>query len=85
MQTVLAPAAAPGGMTAAGANQRGFNPYTNNGGSILAVAGQDFCVLAGDTRQSEGYNIQTRYKPRVFRLCVAPAIAWPASSPPPLR
>ncbi|KAI6044049.1 nucleophile aminohydrolase [Pisolithus marmoratus] len=45
-----------------------FNPYTENGGTILAIAGADFSVVAGDTRQSEGYNIQTRYAPKVFRL-----------------
>ncbi|KAJ7843355.1 20S proteasome subunit [Mycena olivaceomarginata] len=28
----------------------------------------NFSVIAGDTRQSEGYNIQTRYAPKVFRL-----------------
>lgn len=43
-----------------------LHPFT--GGSILAIAGPDFCVVAGDTRQSTGYNIQTRYKPKVFRL-----------------
>jgi len=48
--------------------ERRFNPYTENGGTILAIAGQDFTVIAGDTRQSEGYNIQTRYAPKVFRL-----------------
>ncbi|KAG8832171.1 Proteasome subunit beta type-6 [Serendipita sp. 405] len=48
--------------------ERRFNPYTENGGTILAIAGQDFAVIAGDTRQSEGYNIQTRYAPKVFRL-----------------
>jgi hypothetical protein len=48
--------------------QRSFNPYVENGGTILAVAGADFTVIAGDTRQSEGYNIQTRYAPKVFRL-----------------
>lgn len=47
---------------------RDFNPYSENGGTILAIAGQDFAVVAGDTRQSEGYNIQTRYAPKVFRL-----------------
>ena len=57
------------------AQTRSFNPYTENGGTILAIAGQDFSVIAGDTRQSEGYNIQTRYAPKVFRLCV------PRSSP----
>ncbi|PWN39663.1 N-terminal nucleophile aminohydrolase [Ceraceosorus guamensis] len=51
-----------------GPQQRAFSPYTDNGGSILAIAGKDFCVVAGDTRQSEGYNIMTRYKPKVFRL-----------------
>lgn len=48
--------------------QRQFNPYTENGGTILAIAGADFSVIAGDTRQSEGYSIQTRYAPKVFRL-----------------
>jgi 20S proteasome subunit beta 6 len=52
--------------------QRQFNPYSENGGTILAIAGADFSVIAGDTRQSEGYNIQTRYAPKVFRLCVFP-------------
>ncbi|KAG8983598.1 Proteasome subunit beta type-6 [Tulasnella sp. 427] len=47
---------------------RNFNPYSDNGGTILAIAGEDFAVVAGDTRQSEGYNIQTRYAPKVFRL-----------------
>ena len=52
-------------------SQRSFNPYTENGGTILAVAGADFSVIAGDTRQSEGYSIQTRYAPKVFRLYVS--------------
>lgn len=47
-----------------------FNPYAENGGTILAIAGLDFAVVAGDTRQTEGYSIQTRYAPKVFRLCV---------------
>ncbi len=47
---------------------RDFNPYSENGGTILAIAGLDFAVVAGDTRQSEGYSIQTRYAPKVFRL-----------------
>lgn len=49
-------------------HQRAFNPYTENGGTILAISGADFSVIAGDTRQSEGYSIQTRYAPKVFRL-----------------
>lgn len=50
--------------------QRHFDPYAENGGTILAVAGADFTVIAGDTRQSEGYSIQTRYASKVFRLSV---------------
>lgn len=48
--------------------QHQFNPYTENGGTILAIAGADFSVIAGDTRQSEGFSIQTRYAPKVFKL-----------------
>ncbi len=51
-------------------HQHSFNPYTDNGGTILAIAGADFSVIAGDTRQSEGYSIQTRYAPKVFKLYV---------------
>lgn len=54
----------------AGPQQRHFDPYAENGGTILAVAGADFTVIAGDTRQSEGYSIQTRYASKVFRLSV---------------
>jgi hypothetical protein len=59
--------------------QRHFNPYTENGGTILAIAGADFSVIAGDTRQSEGYSIQTRYAPKVFRLY---AVSFPLSTDP---
>ncbi|KAK8844147.1 hypothetical protein IAR55_006941 [Kwoniella newhampshirensis] len=45
-----------------------FNPYSDNGGTILAIAGKDFSVIAGDTRQSEGYSIQTRYARKVWQL-----------------
>lgn len=58
-----------------------FNPYTDNGGYLLqsfklplilrtslAIAGSDFCIVAADTRQSEGYLINTRYAPKAFKL-----------------
>lgn len=63
--TYVLPNAVP---RAHGGQQRQFNPYDENGGTILAIAGANFSVIAGDTRQSEGYNIQTRYAPKVFRL-----------------
>lgn len=53
---------------AAAPQERRFNPYADNGGTILAIAGSNFSVVAGDTRQTEGYSIQTRYAPKVFRL-----------------
>lgn len=38
-----------------------FNPYgDSSGGSTLAIAGKDFLLLAGDTRHSTGYSIDSR-------------------------
>ncbi|KAI9726873.1 MAG: Proteasome subunit beta type-6 [Cirrosporium novae-zelandiae] len=54
--------------TAAGPQQHGFYPYTDNGGSTLGIAGTDFAILAGDTRSTSGYNINTRFAPKVFRI-----------------
>ena len=42
--------------------------YTDNGGSTLGITGDDFTVLAGDTRSTSGYNINTRYAPKVFKI-----------------
>lgn len=43
-----------------------FNPYTDNGGTVLGIAGEDFAVLAGDTRIVSGYSINSRYEPKIF-------------------
>ena len=45
-----------------------FNPYTDNGGSTLAIAGDEFAVIAGDTRHTAGYSINTRYFPKAFHI-----------------
>ncbi|ODV85364.1 hypothetical protein CANARDRAFT_233424 [[Candida] arabinofermentans NRRL YB-2248] len=45
-----------------------FNPYSDNGGTILGIAGEDFAVLAGDTRHTTGYSINSRYEPKVFNI-----------------
>jgi 20S proteasome subunit beta 6 len=50
------------------ATQRSFNPYSWNGGTILAVAGPDFTVTASDTRLSEGFMIHSRDCPKIYRL-----------------
>lgn len=47
----------------------------DNGGSILAISSSKFAVIAGDTRQSSGYNIETRTAKRVFQLTPEAAIA----------
>lgn len=42
--------------------------YTDNGGSIIGIAGDDFVILAGDTRHTSGYNINSRNERKVYRL-----------------
>lgn len=41
----------------------------------LAIAGKDFCVVASDTRQSTGYNINSRYTPKAYILADNAVIA----------
>ncbi|KKA26032.1 hypothetical protein TD95_000323 [Thielaviopsis punctulata] len=51
-----------------GTRQHNFYPYTDNGGTTLAIAGADFAIVAGDTRHTAGYNINSRMHPKVFRI-----------------
>uniref|UniRef100_A0A1D1XLR7 Proteasome subunit beta n=1 Tax=Anthurium amnicola TaxID=1678845 RepID=A0A1D1XLR7_9ARAE len=48
--------------------ERNFYPYADNGGTSLAIAGDDFCLLASDTRKSSGYSIHSRQSPKAFKL-----------------
>ena len=47
-------------------NGKKFDPYVDNGGTVLGIAGYDFCLIASDTRLSEGYIIRSRNTSRIF-------------------
>ncbi|KAI0483054.1 N-terminal nucleophile aminohydrolase [Xylariaceae sp. FL0804] len=61
-------AEAPSQDSVDGLREHRFNPYTDNGGSTLAIAGADFTIMAGDTRLTSGYSIHTRHAPKVFKI-----------------
>uniref|UniRef100_Q6PDW4 Proteasome subunit beta n=1 Tax=Rattus norvegicus TaxID=10116 RepID=Q6PDW4_RAT len=52
----------------AGPVQMRFSPYAFNGGTVLAIAGEDFSIVASDTRLSEGFSIHTRDSPKCYKL-----------------
>merc|ERR1739838_816885 len=45
-----------------------WSPYAMNGGTALAIAGENFSVIASDTRLSQGFSIHTRDSPKTYRL-----------------
>ncbi|XP_005095227.1 proteasome subunit beta type-1 [Aplysia californica] len=49
-------------------NQVSFSPYEFNGGTILAVAGEDYALIATDTRLSQGFSIHSRDSPKTYPL-----------------
>ncbi|MCJ1389746.1 Proteasome subunit beta type-6 [Xylographa bjoerkii] len=54
--------------SASGNREHSFYPYADNGGSTLGITGNDFAILAGDTRSTSGYSINTRYAPKLFKI-----------------
>ena len=63
----------------AGAKEHHFNPYQMNGGSVISVAGEDFVVIASDTRLSEGFSILSRDSPHLYQVlpnCVVGCVGF---------
>ncbi|RKP39766.1 proteasome subunit beta type-1 [Dimargaris cristalligena] len=63
------------------AKEAAFSPYEDHGGTNLAIAGPDYCLLASDTRQSNGYNINTRFAPKTFKLSNKSVLATAGCQP----
>jgi len=55
-------------MHGAGPMQARFSPYDYNGGTVLAVAGKDFAIVAGDTRCSTGFSIMSRNVSKIYQI-----------------
>ncbi|GAB1610246.1 proteasome subunit beta type-1-B-like [Argonauta hians] len=45
-----------------------FSPYAMNGGTVLGLSGEDYAILASDTRLSEGFSIYTRDSPKSYKV-----------------
>jgi len=69
------PAVMPFSEAGHGEQQRRFEPYAFNGGNILAVAGEDFSIVAADTRLSQGFTIHSRNHPKAIQLTSSTVLA----------
>ena len=49
-------------------NEEQYDPYVNNEGSIMAITGMDYVIVAGDKRLSRGYSILSRNTSKLCQL-----------------
>lgn len=56
------------GNTSPSPGQSIFNPYQDNKGTVVAIAGDDYAVIGADTRLSLGFAIETRKQKKLFKL-----------------
>ena len=45
-----------------------FNPYINNEGTTMAIAGDDYVIVAADKRLSNSYSIVSRDTSKICKL-----------------
>lgn len=45
-----------------------FNPYSDNGGTCVSIAGKDFAIIGSDKRHSDGYIINSREAKRLYSI-----------------
>jgi 20S proteasome subunit beta 6 len=57
------------------AESQGFNPYLDNGGTVLSIAVGERVVVGCDTRLSQGFNIINRNYSKITQLTSKVVIA----------
>jgi 20S proteasome alpha/beta subunit len=49
-------------------NRQKFSPYQNNSGTIVAMANLNYCIIACDTRFTNGYTLSSKEMTRIIKI-----------------